>query len=136
MKNIGIVLAGIFVLTCAVFTGYQWGLPKDNGFVGSVSRSSEYNATSTGCGSAATAGTYTITSSTIGSLNNITIVSSSTGVATGLTFYNADGDATTTILVMKEGMAAGTYVLDMILSRGLRMTIPSGFNGCVVTSYR
>ena len=102
-------------------------------FLGSVAQGNEYHTTSTCVGT--TAGVFAITSSTNGALGSVVIVSSTSGNG-NFALYDADGSATSTLAIFKEGVAAGTYTFDVALFRGLRMSIPTGFNGCFATTYR
>jgi len=102
--------------------------------VGSVQYASEYHATSTQAGTAA--GLNNIFER-VGTLGSITIVSSS--AAGGFTVYDADSvtsTPTTTIAVFPASATAGTYVFDVGLTQGLRITVPSNFNGNFITTYR
>lgn len=99
--------------------------------LGSVQVGSAYQATTTAVGAAA--GLYVI-SAVPGTLGSIVIVS--TTAVSGFTVYDADSTATTTVIAFPASTAAGTYTFDTNIFRGLRISIPSGFNGQFITTYR
>lgn len=132
MKRLALILGALYVVVSVFFIGFQAHRPpRTENIVGSVAQANEYHATTTYVG--ATAGTYTITSSTNAVLGSVVITSST---PTSFTIFDADGSATTTVVTFKESTAVGTYTFDIGLLRGLRITIPSGFTGNFVTTYR
>lgn len=105
--------------------------------LGSVARGGEYQATTT-----STMGTnkhqliqsaYNSSSVTLGS-----IVVASTS-ATTIKIWNATSTtdiASTTLGTLKASVAEGTYTFDLILTRGLILEIPTGFNGNYIITHR
>lgn len=126
-----LIVSVLVVGGLSFYAGTWFGTPKN---VGSVTQASEYHATSTLAGTAA--GLNNIFEGA-GTLGSITIVSSS--AAGGFTVYDADSatsTATTTIAVFPASATVGTYVFDVALTQGLRITVPSSFNGNFITTYR
>ena len=106
---------------------------KENSF-GSVIRGSEYYSTSTFAGAVAREHTIFTGGGAIGS---IVFVSSS--AAGGFSVYDAgvvSSTPTTTLFVSPASITAGTYTIDRSIINGLRIVVPSGFNGQVITTYR
>ena len=98
--------------------------------LGSVALSNDYTATTTTSGTAAA--NYTIFSGS-GSLGSIVVASSS---ASTFTILDANGTATTTVATLKAAIGENTYTFDRALTNGLIITVPSGFNGQYITTYR
>lgn len=127
-----ILLSWLLIIVAAVFIFS----PKQTAHIteptlGSVQVGSGYQATTTAVG--ATAGLYVI-SAVPGTLGSIVIVS--TTPVSGFTVYDADSTATTTVVAFPASTAAGTYTFDTNIFRGLRISVPSGFNGQFITTYR
>lgn len=99
--------------------------------LGSVQVGNSYQATTTAQG--ATAGLYTITS-VPGVLGSVVVVS--TSAVGGFTVYDATDAGTTTLIALPASTPAGTYTFDTNIFRGLRISVPSGFNGQFITTYR
>lgn len=108
-------------------------IEKENS-LGSVVQGSEYKSTSTFPG--AVAMEHTIYTG-VGTLGSIVIASSSAGQ--GFAIYDAGvttSTATTTIAIFPASATAGTYTFDRVILNGLRIVVPSGFNGNFITTYR
>lgn len=126
------IMAVITILIIALIGGVIGFLinSPDNP-LGSVQNSSEYHATTTAANTSAA--TYTIFTGpgTLGSL----VVASSSGST--FTILDANGTtATTTAAIFKASVAEGTYTFDRVLLNGLLITVPAGFNGNYITTYR
>lgn len=126
-----LIVSVLIVGGLSFYAGTWLGTPKN---VGSVTQASEYQVTSTQAGTVA--GLNNIFEG-VGTLGSITIVS--TTAAPGFTVYDADSatsTATTTIAVFPASATAGTYVFDVSLKQGLRISVPSSFTGNFITTYR
>lgn len=129
--TIGKTLAILIIAGVIGFLGYE--MAQKNPPLGSVSRTSEYRATTTESGTAA--GLYTITSAA-GTLGSIVITSSTAGT---FTVYDADAvtsTATTTLAVFEANALEGTYTFDRVTYQGIKILVPSGYNGNIITTYR
>ena len=126
-KTIILSVGAILVIIAGVI-GYNLNQPEQP--VGSVARGGEYHATTTTSGTAAANYVIQTGRGTLGSI----IVASSSGST--FTVLDANGTATTTIATLKASIAEGTFTFDRMLSYGLIITVPSGFNGQYITTYR
>lgn len=127
-----ILLSWLLIIVAAVFIF----LPKQAAHIteptlGSVQVGSSYQSTTTAQG--ATAGLYTLTS-VPGVLGSIVVVS--TSAVGGFTVYDATDAGTTTLVALPASTPAGTYTFDLNVFRGLRISVPSGFSGQFITTYR
>lgn len=135
MKTVLNILAGIctaLVLVLVISVVAHQSVNEVS--LGSVQQGSEYHSTSTVAATAA--GIYYVsgTSTALGGvLGSVTITSSS---ASQFTIEDANGTNTNTIAVFHESAAAGTYVFDRSMRYGIAITVPAGFNGQFVTTYR
>lgn len=127
-----ILLSWLLIIVAAVFIFS----PKQTAHIteptlGSVQVGSSYQSTTTVQG--ATAGLYTLTS-VPGVLGSIVVVS--TSAVGGFTVYDATDAGTTTLVALPASTPAGTYTFDLNVFRGLRISVPSGFSGQFITTYR
>lgn len=126
-----------FIVSIVVLFGFTSLLKQDQEIkqyeptLGSVQIGSSYQSTTTAQG--ITAGTYTLTA-VPGVLGSIVVVS--TSAVGGFTVYDATDAGTTTLVALPASTPAGTYTFDMNVFRGLRITVPSGFSGQFITTYR
>lgn len=131
LKTLGIIAsASVLVLVIAIIARQA----SQETSLSSVERSSEYQATSTL--NATAAGEYTIFTG-VGTLGSIVIVSSTPAV--GFAVYDAgivSSTPTTTLAIFNASPVVGTYTFDRVVTRGLRLVVPSGFNGQIITTYR
>lgn len=136
MSKLHKVLLAVAVATSLTAVVLATNNPVSN-TLGSVVQGGEYQATTT-----STMGTnkhqliqsaYNSSSVTLGS-----IVVASTS-ATTIKVWNATSTtdiASTTLGTLKASVAEGTYTFDLILTRGLILEIPTGFNGNYIITHR
>lgn len=131
LKVIGLLASSSILVLVIAVVARQAGQEIS---LSSVERSSEYHSTST-LNAAAASETFIFTGS--GTLGSVVVVS--TTAASGFIIYDADtvtSTPTSTIAVFPANATAGTYTFDVALQQGLKIIVPSGFNGHFVTTYR
>ena len=104
-----------------------------------VSSGSEYHTTSTASYGITTARQIeTIATSTNWQrvFGYITVASSSAATLTVKNATSTTDIASTTIAVLRAGIAEGTYQFDAVMTRGLIIDVPVGFHGDYVIGYR
>jgi hypothetical protein len=100
--------------------------------LGSVNVANEYHSTST---LADAAGHYLV--QTGGTILGSVIIASSSGSTFKVWNATSTNDlASTTYVTFKASTAEGVFTFDSILTRGLVIQLPAGFNGNFVVTYR
>lgn len=123
---LGMFVAVALLLAAAIFT--QTPQKADS----SASRGSEYYATST----ALMATDHDLVRTGVVTLGSVVIASSS---PTTFTIWNATSTkdlASTTLVSFGAGQPEGTYTFDTILTRGLVIELPTGYDGDAVVTFR
>jgi len=130
MKTLSTII-GVVMLIMASMIGYLLNSPEIP--LGSVQTASEYHATST---RDMTVNTQQLIQNGISTLGSVVIASSS---VTSMSIWNATSttDVDKTILTTFDASSAnGTYTFDAVMTRGIVVDLPTGFDGDYVITFR
>ncbi len=104
--------------------------------MGSVARGGEYHATTSASMAAGKHRLVNYVANNASILGSIIVAS---GSPTTMTIWNATSTkdvSSSSAFTFPAAMTVGTYVFDMILTRGLSLELPSQFNGDYIITYR
>lgn len=130
--------AGVFV-AALVLTVVAFSLDgKDINPTGSVTQGNEYTSTTT---DSTAAGTHWVARTVNGGSSCVlgSIVVASTTSTSDFRIWNATSTtdiASTTLVYLPISAGAGTYIYDVVCSRGLIIDTPTGFTGSYTITYR